>query len=142
VSDIVDPSPTLTNNAPSFFPLGNTVVTWTTTDASGNSATATTTVTAVYYFFGFLQPLNPGGPSDFKAGSTIPVKFILTDYNGNLVSTATGTASLLTASANIRYVGGQYVANLQTIKGVLGSYTLTVALNDGTTHTIVVTLLK
>ncbi len=35
----------LTNNAPSAFPLGNTTVTWTATDGSGNSATATQTVT-------------------------------------------------------------------------------------------------
>jgi len=47
VSDIVDPDPDVTNNAPSFFPLGDTVVTWTATDFSGNSATATQTVTVV-----------------------------------------------------------------------------------------------
>ncbi|WP_220763206.1 HYR domain-containing protein, partial [Flavobacterium sp. UMI-01] len=35
----------VTNNAPSVFPLGNTTVTWTVTDAAGNSATATQTVT-------------------------------------------------------------------------------------------------
>ncbi len=33
------------NNAPSSFPLGTTVVTWTVTDSSGNSATATQDVT-------------------------------------------------------------------------------------------------
>jgi hypothetical protein len=33
------------NNAPAAFPLGNTTVTWTVTDAAGNSATATQTVT-------------------------------------------------------------------------------------------------
>ncbi len=37
----------VTNNAPSVFPLGNTTVTWTVTDASGNSATATQTVTVI-----------------------------------------------------------------------------------------------
>ena len=35
----------VTNNAPAIFPLGTTTVTWTVTDASGNSATATQTVT-------------------------------------------------------------------------------------------------
>ncbi len=35
----------VTNNAPSAFPLGNTTVTWTVTDGSGNTATATQTVT-------------------------------------------------------------------------------------------------
>ena len=34
-----------TNNAPSAFPIGNTTVTWTVTDGSGNTATATQLVT-------------------------------------------------------------------------------------------------
>lgn len=38
---------TVTNNAPAAFPLGQTVVTWTVTDAGGNTATATQTVTVV-----------------------------------------------------------------------------------------------
>jgi gliding motility-associated-like protein len=37
----------ITNNAPSVFPLGNTTVTWTVTDASGNTATATQVVTVI-----------------------------------------------------------------------------------------------
>ena len=35
----------VTNNAPAAFPLGNTTVTWTVTDSSGNTATATQLVT-------------------------------------------------------------------------------------------------
>lgn len=35
----------ITNNAPSIFPVGTTTVTWTVTDASGNTSTATQTVT-------------------------------------------------------------------------------------------------
>ncbi len=35
----------VTNNAPASFPIGNTLVTWTATDASGNSATCQQTVT-------------------------------------------------------------------------------------------------
>jgi sugar lactone lactonase YvrE len=37
----------VTNDAPSVFPLGDTVVTWTATDSSGNSVNATQTVTVV-----------------------------------------------------------------------------------------------
>lgn len=37
----------VTNNAPSVFTLGNTTVTWTVTDASGNSSTATQLVTVI-----------------------------------------------------------------------------------------------
>ncbi|CAM3626591.1 gliding motility-associated C-terminal domain-containing protein [Flavobacterium chungbukense] len=36
---------TVTNNAPSSFPIGNTTVTWTATDAAGNTQTCTQTVT-------------------------------------------------------------------------------------------------
>jgi len=35
----------VTNDAPAAFPIGNTTVTWTVTDGSGNTATATQTVT-------------------------------------------------------------------------------------------------
>ena len=37
----------IVNNAPDTFPLGETVVTWTATDSSGNSATATQIVSVV-----------------------------------------------------------------------------------------------
>ena len=45
-SDLVD-NPSISNNAPNLFPLGETIVTWTATDTSGNSASATQTVTIV-----------------------------------------------------------------------------------------------
>ncbi|WP_338763885.1 choice-of-anchor D domain-containing protein [Bernardetia sp. ABR2-2B] len=40
-------APTVTNNALANFPLGATTVTWTATDASGNTATATQIVTVI-----------------------------------------------------------------------------------------------
>ena len=42
VSDLVEIS-SITNDAPEVFPLGETIITWTTTDTSGNSASATQT---------------------------------------------------------------------------------------------------
>ena len=43
--DDVDPSPTLVNDARSFFPLGPTIVTFTATDDAGNVGTGEATVT-------------------------------------------------------------------------------------------------
>jgi 4-hydroxy-3-methylbut-2-enyl diphosphate reductase IspH len=37
-SDLVDSIPTITNNAPEIFPLGDTIVTWSVSDEFGNSA--------------------------------------------------------------------------------------------------------
>jgi len=37
----------ITNDAPEVFPLGETIVTWTATDSSGNSASATQTITII-----------------------------------------------------------------------------------------------
>lgn len=39
------PGETASNDAPSTFPIGDTIVTWTVTDAAGNTATCTQTVT-------------------------------------------------------------------------------------------------
>ncbi len=38
---------TITNNAPAQFPMGNTTVIWTATDAAGNMSTATQTITVI-----------------------------------------------------------------------------------------------
>ncbi len=46
-TDIIDSNPTITNNAPSTFTLGETIVTWTATDTAGNSAVATQKITVV-----------------------------------------------------------------------------------------------
>jgi len=45
-SDQVD-TPSISNDAPDVFPLGETTITWTAVDTSGNSASATQTVTIV-----------------------------------------------------------------------------------------------
>jgi hypothetical protein len=45
VSDICDPMVTVGNDAPAIFPLGDTIVTWTATDDSGNVTQAMQTVT-------------------------------------------------------------------------------------------------
>lgn len=46
-TDTCDATPAITNDAPAFFPLGATIVTFTATDASGNSSSCQATVTVV-----------------------------------------------------------------------------------------------
>ena len=45
VSDLVDATPTVSNNAPASFPLGRTSVVWTAVDDAGNSASCTQKMT-------------------------------------------------------------------------------------------------
>jgi hypothetical protein len=82
VSDIVDPDPDVTNNAPPSFPPGATTVIWTATDASGNSNDCTQKVTLTYDFSGFFRPIDNEVLNVAKAGSAIPVKFSLSGYQG------------------------------------------------------------
>ena len=46
VSDLVEIA-SITNDAPQVFPLGETIITWTATDTSGNSASTTQTVSVI-----------------------------------------------------------------------------------------------
>jgi hypothetical protein len=72
VSDAVDASPVVTSDQPAAgFPLGTTEVTWTATDASGNSATALQFVTIVDDDPG--GPLTLTAPADLNVEATGPV---------------------------------------------------------------------
>ena len=44
VNDIIDDTPSITNDAPEVFPLGETIVTWTATDKFGNTSSETQTI--------------------------------------------------------------------------------------------------
>jgi hypothetical protein len=56
-SDIVDPHPHISSNAPDIAPVGKTVVSFTATDASGNSTTGTSTLSVLPV--GDTTPLPP-----------------------------------------------------------------------------------
>ena len=63
--DLVDSSPTITSDAADSFPVGTTtVITWTATDSSGNSATATQRVTVI------PSSLRITAPADVTAEAT------------------------------------------------------------------------
>jgi len=111
-TDVCDAAPIITNNAPALFPIGDTEVTFTATDHSGNATQQELEVEIVYHFSGFFPPLSSEDHSEsnrfekgwsqgfwgwdwdnptFHAGSTIPVAFQLRAANGGIVKNATAT---------------------------------------------------
>jgi len=64
-TDIVDPHPTVSNDAPESFPLGRTTVTFVASDASGNHTAKTSSVTVV-------ETTTPGPPVVTPAASSDP----------------------------------------------------------------------
>ncbi|WP_414858839.1 immunoglobulin-like domain-containing protein, partial [Paenibacillus sp. Soil787] len=78
---------------------GTYSITYTVHDHAGNTAIATRTVQVinVYKFSGILKPINLDGSSVFQQGSTVPVKFQLTDALNQYVSN-------LSASIKVTYL--------------------------------------
>jgi hypothetical protein len=116
VTDDTDPEPEVQVSDWSSE-MGVHTVTVSATDSSGNTGSASATYT-VLGVIGPLPPLqsNGKGKSDYKAGSTIAVKFQLTDGT-SLITTATGTVSIGSASASFRWdeAAQQYIARVKTV---------------------------
>ena len=127
-------------------------ITLTATDKAGNTFEKTIVYNVAYNFGGVLQPINSNGSSIFKAGSTIPVKFQLTNAQGALVSSANATISLKKVTDAVlgtnyevsfnntpnsgdtfRYdfSSNQYIYNLSTKSLSSGSYIVSIDLHDG-----------
>jgi hypothetical protein len=112
----------------------------------------------VYVFGGFLPPIKADGSGISKLGSTVPVKFQLTDANGNFVTNAIATISLQKYSGStpvgntidgvstsaattgnlFRYdpASNQYIFNLATKGLSVGKWQIKVTLNDGACYTV------
>lgn len=114
----------------------------------------------VYEFSGFLMPINPDGSSVFNLGQTIPVKFELTDPEGNsytdveaakiyiaeiidgVVGEEIEAVSTVKKDGNLfRYdtEDEQYVFNLNTKGLSSGEYQIRIDL-DGIEITVIITL--
>ena len=122
IPEIIDIQNTeLTNDAPEVFPLGETIVTWTATDSSGNSASATQTITVVDTTSPVLI-----APENFtmEAESTLTEienlgEFIAEDISG--ITTITNDApkvfplgeTIVTWTATDDY--GNAISNIQTV---------------------------
>ncbi len=136
--------------------VGTFTYTVTATDNAGNTVTETVTYKVVYSFDGFQTPVTLSRP--FKLGSTIPVKFVLTDGCGAYVSNATATLSVVQLSGaeplgepidgttnvpdsgNVfRYVlaDNHYIYNLSTGDSLsTGTWRVTATLDDGETYSV------
>lgn len=139
-TDPLDPDPVVScsRQSGSTFPIGTTTVTCTATDAAGNVATGSFQVSVLYRFGGFLPPLVAGGT--YHIGSFIPVRFTLTDAAGREVYFATGKVTAGPVTGAFRSVGPYYEFDLDTRGMSAGPLTMSVSLNDGTTHSITVEL--
>jgi hypothetical protein len=108
-----------------------------------------------YKFSGFLSPLSQG--LTYAVNRTIPIKFTLSDYNGNAITSLSAVSSLQIApivngvpgspfspastnNQGLQYSGGQYQFNWQTKGLAAGSYQIVLKLADGTTQTKTVQL--
>lgn len=141
--------------------VGPQTKTITAIDKAGNQIEKTINYNVVYNFGGILQPINKDGSSVFKAGSTVPVKFQLTDSQGAFVSTANATikyakynekvlgteleaasTSAATSGNLFRYdpTSNQYIFNLSTKGLEAGTYQVSIILGDGTTKKVQISL--
>jgi len=130
-------------------------------DFVGNVSTETIYFSVIYDFGGFLPPVNVDGSGVYKLGRTIPVKFQLTDADGNFVTTAIAEISITKVSDNtegkeevavsigtadtgntFRYdvEDNQYVYNLATDSLSAGTWELTVLLDDNTAYKVIISI--
>ncbi|MDQ3929526.1 MAG: PxKF domain-containing protein [Chloroflexota bacterium] len=152
--------------------VGKKTLTFTAKDNVGNTATQPCDYFVTYAFSGFLQPINytahqvlDSNVSTFKAGSTVPVKFYLTDADGKVVQPGPNTVQLwitpqkgvattqpidegvysdpATTGTAYRWdsTGQQYIYNWGTAKNQAGYYwKIGVKLDDGMTYTTYISL--
>jgi lysophospholipase L1-like esterase len=146
-----DPSGTVAIDTSS---VGPRISSATAKDNVAHSKSASCTTAVQYLYGGLSQPINPDGSSIFKLGSTVPVKFHLTDVAGNPVAGAIGRLELAKVSNDVEgsFVeavtnvaatsgnlfresgGGDYIFNLATKPLSTGTWSLKVVLDDGTEY--------
>jgi hypothetical protein len=132
--------------------VGEKTVTFTAVDNADNLAGKDCKYQVTYFFYGFFQPIDMGTLNSAKAGQTIPVKYRLTDANGDpisdpdhfksLTSTSRGTCSgaadaveTYSGNSGLQYLGdGFWQYNWKTSKSLAGQCrTMSLNLNDSVT---------
>jgi len=130
-------------------------------DKAGNiSGPVSVRYTVGYVFNGFFAPLSTGIAGPFKAGSTVPLKWQLKNESGAVVGSLGSIKSIQMAyngdcagspeeapvvadspgSSGLRFDGTQFGFNWKTPSGATGCFSVLVGLDDGTTHSQIVTL--
>ena len=113
-------------------------------------------VAAAYRFAGFLPPIPEDGSGVFKVGRLLPVRFRLERPDGGAVDGAVATLRIFALdggaprevkasgsdAATFRYdpTGDVYSLQLPTRGLATGAYLLTVALDDGSSHEVRISL--
>jgi hypothetical protein len=116
--DIVDGriTPVCSPPSGSLFPIGMTMVSCSAIDRHGNTATGTFSTTVRYPVFGgFVEPVDSGGSSVFKIGSTIPIKFQLKWPDGKPVTDA--RVQIFNAKISDKIIGAESGGSGLTSKG-------------------------
>jgi hypothetical protein len=130
---------------------GTHVIERTATDNVGHSRTESCEVLVHYIYSGLQRPVDIASENEFNAGSTIPLKFALTDADGHFVDDAevevlvqrAGDEPIEAASTNgkgVWYEADHYRFNLATKPLGPGTWTILIRLDDGVVHRTQVTL--
>ncbi|HET8628248.1 MAG TPA: MBG domain-containing protein [Thermomicrobiales bacterium] len=155
-------APSCTTTATSSSPAGSYPITCSgAADPNYTFTYKSGTLQIAYQWNGLAAPLGGTGTPVFKAGSTIPIKFQLTDASGAIVQgstaptfaasaptacgsgavDATGTTTTGDTGNAFRWdsTNQQYIYNYHSDSSLSGMcQSLTVTLDDGTTHTVTV----
>jgi len=128
-TDICDAAPKVTSDAPAIFPIGTTTVTFTATDASGNSSQASTTVTVK------TESTKPPPVFSHVPG---PITVEQSDRNGTPVSVPLPTAGTahVTSDAPATFPLGTTTVTFTAVDASFGSGTAAATSTATTTVTI------
>lgn len=133
----------------------------TATDRAGNSVTRTSAYSVRYTYGGVSQPINADGSSIFRLGSTVAVRFKLTDVSGSYITSAVASIYLAKITDNVigteeeavstsaastgnqfRYdsTDNQYIFNLSTENISAGTWQIRIELSDGSSKVAIISI--